>query len=217
MFARGLVQRLGASPVGKSTRQVGPYTLPWDRGDDEDVAEMAARVGLGDQPPDAVVSTTDIRIGTSGAERALGRWVGRQRRLKDISKFSVRELRERMKRIIQQIRVRGGSRRLFLALTVHQAKNQEFDNVIVLWPYEIAGGYEKERRLLYNAVTRARRRAIVIVQNNTSRRDRLTEPPFVAATIGVEQPAAGSSRAAPAAKHDIARPSRIRVSGADPE
>ena len=39
-------------------------------------------------------------------------------------------------------------------MTVHQAKNREFDSVIILWPYEVAGTADRQRRLLYNAVTR---------------------------------------------------------------
>lgn len=60
-------------------------------------------------------------------------------------------------------------------MTIHQAKNREFDSVIVLWPYEVAGGADRQRRLLYNAVTRAKRQAVVIVQNP----ERMQQPPFV--------------------------------------
>ena len=59
-------------------------------------------------------------------------------------------------------------------MTVHQAKNREFDSVIVLWPYEVSA--TRQRRLLYNAITRAKRQAVVIVQNP----DRINQPPFVA-------------------------------------
>ena len=54
-------------------------------------------------------------------------------------------------------------------MTVHGAKNREFDYVFVLWPFEIAGNDEYRRRLLYNAVTRARNDAVVIVQGGESR------------------------------------------------
>ncbi|MHB8765773.1 MAG: ATP-binding domain-containing protein, partial [Deferrisomatales bacterium] len=47
----------------------------------------------------------------------------------------------------------------------HQAKNREFESVIVLWPLKLVGSLERKRRLLYNAVTRARGRAVVIVQD----------------------------------------------------
>ena len=61
-------------------------------------------------------------------------------------------------------------------MTIHQAKNREFHSVIVLWPYEVAGTIERQRRLLYNAITRARCRVLVVVQNP----DRLRRPPFMA-------------------------------------
>src|SRR5690606_7341670 len=41
--------------------------------------------------------------------------------------------------------------------TIHGAKNREFDNVIVLWPYNAPSDLMQKRKLLYNAVTRAKR------------------------------------------------------------
>jgi superfamily I DNA/RNA helicase len=61
-------------------------------------------------------------------------------------------------------------------MTIHQAKNREFDSVVVLWPYQASGSDERLRRLLYNAVTRAKKRVLVVVQNP----DRLGKAPFVA-------------------------------------
>ena len=49
-------------------------------------------------------------------------------------------------------------------MTIHQAKNREFESVIILWPLKLGGQLEQKRRLPYNAVTRARGRAVVIVQ-----------------------------------------------------
>ena len=60
-------------------------------------------------------------------------------------------------------------------MTIHQAKNREFDRVIVLWPYEVSGNDERKRRLAYNAITRARHEAYIIVQGE----DRLNKSPFV--------------------------------------
>jgi len=53
-----------------------------------------------------------------------------------------------------------------LAMTIHAAKNQEFENVIVLWPYQRAPDPLLQRKLLYNAVTRAKRRAVILVQGS---------------------------------------------------
>lgn len=60
-------------------------------------------------------------------------------------------------------------------MTVHQAKNREFDGVVVLWGFKISGDAEQKRRLLYNAVTRARSWCEVIVQSSKL----LQQPPFV--------------------------------------
>lgn len=48
--------------------------------------------------------------------------------------------------------------------TVHGAKNREFENVFVLWNPNIVGNWsgEEQRRLLYNAVTRAKQNCIVL-------------------------------------------------------
>lgn len=51
--------------------------------------------------------------------------------------------------------------------TIHAAKNREFDTVIILWPYEVSGNTLYKRKLLYNAITRAKTNAIIIVQNKT--------------------------------------------------
>jgi superfamily I DNA/RNA helicase len=57
--------------------------------------------------------------------------------------------------------------------TIHGAKNREFDSVIVLWPYEVAGDILYKRKLLYNAITRAKKSAIVIVQHDNMDIDEL--------------------------------------------
>ena len=64
-----------------------------------------------------------------------------------------------------------------LAMTVQQAKNREFDGVIVLWPYNVPAQEEHRRRVLYNAITRAKNWCVVIVQAN-GKKDRLQESPF---------------------------------------
>lgn len=50
----------------------------------------------------------------------------------------------------------------FEVTTVHGAKNREFDNVFVFWGYRLPPP-ETRRKLLYNAVTRAKRRCILLV------------------------------------------------------
>jgi len=60
---------------------------------------------------------------------------------------------------------RGENRARIIFTTIHGAKNREFDNVIVLWPYNVQSDLLQKRKLLYNAITRAKRNVVVIVQH----------------------------------------------------
>ncbi len=82
-----------------------------------------------------------------------------------ISKEEFSELISRQK---HQLKVFGISRSepKKIALTVHQAKNREFDYVIILWSYKNQGGDLYSRKVLYNAVTRAKKDAVIIIQFN---------------------------------------------------
>jgi hypothetical protein len=53
--------------------------------------------------------------------------------------------------------------------TVHGAKNREFDNAIILWPYTVPSDAEQKRRLLYNAITRAKSNCMILVRGNKQR------------------------------------------------
>ena len=59
-------------------------------------------------------------------------------------------------------------------MTVHAAKNREFDLVLALWPAAIGGDEIQKRRLLYNAITRAKGQCLVLVQSTRA----MVAPPF---------------------------------------
>jgi superfamily I DNA and RNA helicase len=63
-------------------------------------------------------------------------------------------------------------------MTINQAKNREFEGVIVLWPFAVGGDLESQRRRLYNALTRAKKWAVVIVQDAPQKVSRLSASPF---------------------------------------
>lgn len=63
---------------------------------------------------------------------------------------------------------RRENRAKIIFTTIHGAKNREFDNVIVLWPYNVPNDLLQKRKLLYNAITRAKRNVIVIVQHKSN-------------------------------------------------
>lgn len=70
--------------------------------------------------------------------------------------------------------------------TIHGAKNREFDNVIVLWPYNAPSDIIQKRKLLYNAITRARRNVVVIVQSKSGKLDDLAKDNLFGLIIDVE-------------------------------
>ncbi|MCG6111065.1 MAG: ATP-binding domain-containing protein [Paracoccus sp.] len=59
-------------------------------------------------------------------------------------------------------------------MSIHGAKNREFDRIIVFWPQSATGSDEHKRRLLYNAMTRAKSHCTVIVLGQ----ERLNSAPF---------------------------------------
>ena len=79
-------------------------------------------------------------------------------------------------------------------MTIHQAKNGEFPVVIALWPFRVVGDAVLARRWLYNAITRAKRRAIVIVEDPLKKR--LNQPPFAYTSPVAAAPAAREAASA---------------------
>lgn len=137
-------------------------------------------------PPDAVISP----IGRHVADNV--RHFCRLRGMKSIPEQFVRAFVERT---VHAQRAYAHTSPNRLVITVHAAKNREFDNVFVLWnPYTLGHwSIEQQRRLLYNAVTRARRNCVVLVQGSEAsvKADpvlRLLGPPRPAFETKVRQP-----------------------------
>tara|TARA_R100000687_G_C6445847_1_gene162796 strand:- start:74 stop:1348 length:1275 start_codon:yes stop_codon:yes gene_type:complete len=107
----------------------------------------------------------------------LDHWLEKMSRCSDRKEFSKDEITMRIRKSFAQRKRRDQVThdKKIRAMTVHGAKNREFDNVIVLWPAAVSGySDDQKRRLLYNAVTRAKKRCLVIVQ---SKRE-LNQAPF---------------------------------------
>ncbi|MCC6383299.1 MAG: ATP-binding domain-containing protein [Dehalococcoidia bacterium] len=174
-FVRTVLTRIAEKSLGKQVR-VGPYQIPWEDGSDVVAEELVAALGL---PEDraALVDLDDLRSVAAGRVQAtLMKWADRWRSLTGVSRLTSGELRGQIQRLVHHQRVHGAvARRRLSAMTVHAAKNREFDAVAVLWPYEATTDQDRARRLLYNAITRARVAAVVIVPNEK----RLELPPFV--------------------------------------
>jgi UvrD-like helicase C-terminal domain/AAA domain len=175
-FASTVVSRVGSGPLGQ--QQNGPYHIQWEQSDEDAAGQEVANLNL---PDNGDVNATLAALGAADAHPALHMcrdWVLRNRSLTGQTVFQPALVREQLVACFRRYRrfARSDSVRI-KAMTVHQAKNREFEGVIVLWPYTVAGSAEQQRRLLYNAVTRAKRWCAVIVQNQSM----LHQPPFRAA------------------------------------
>ncbi len=179
-FVRDTIDRLTVNPIHLNAlnRDVGPFSIMWEPGMGEEEARIASAIELPDDE-DAVFRMCDLRfdsrlVGVSDVSEALRR----RRSLTGQTIYSVPDVRLQIKKVVQQsrsFRTRDDTR--LRAMTVHQAKNREFRGVIVLWPYEVGGSAGKQRRLLYNATTRAREWVLVLVQDPS--RKRVSAPPFM--------------------------------------
>lgn len=167
-FVDGLLSWVGANSARtkKSSATAGPWPVDWEAGDHELASELERALGI-PADPDARLGCGDL-AGAVGRLKAsdLGEWLLRLEYVAGKSEVTVRELHEEIGNIVRRRRAYGPvkQRRRF-ALTIHQAKNREFESVIALWPLALKGNSEQQRRLLYNAVTRARGRVIVVVED----------------------------------------------------
>ena len=157
-------------------QKAGPVPIKWENTADSVAETMIVALGIANGNREISASAIQAlprdRVATQ-----LNRWVEHQRRVLGRIEFRATEVRAQVKRAVQHVRSFGstsqGGRR---AMTIHQAKNREFQVVIVLWPFQVVGDVALARRWLYNAITRAKRRAIVIVQD--PKKKRLNAPPF---------------------------------------
>ena len=174
-FVKQVVERVCKEPPLGQKWKVGPFKLHWESVPDDQVNETCREIALPDED-DANICVEDLTLSGEGRSARVRSWLVRQRRLFGRTKFSAAEVRAVVKEVVQQGRVFSNrEERRLVALTIHQAKNREFDRVVALWPYEVSGNDERRRRLAYNAITRAKQEAFVVVQGES----RTRQSPFV--------------------------------------
>jgi hypothetical protein len=180
-FVRDVVERLTSKPIQPSgiSKPVGPFRIVWESNVIEAKSQITSRFANAAKGV-TLQQIQDVTSGDTGALSDLREWAERKCRMKGQMHFSADEISAAADRILQ-------SRRAFLptehpgvvrAMTISQAKNREFEGVIVLWPFAVGGGLESQRRRLYNALTRAQTWAIVIVQDDAKKASRLLGSPF---------------------------------------
>jgi hypothetical protein len=172
-FAKSVVARVGEGPCGR--QQNGPYSIHWEGADRDETQAIVEKLELAVNATAAETRAALHALPPSWPARAAIAWVENQIHAVGQAGFTRAEIETVISRNVAMRRQHGGgAAHLFTAMTVQQAKNREFDGVVVIWPYQLGGDVEHKRRLLYNAVTRAKRWCNVIVQGQTI----LTTAPF---------------------------------------
>lgn len=159
----------------KSGVTFGPYPHTWDRHDHEEADSLLAEIAL---PETASYADLRALLAHLTAHAPISQAISRMDRLRRAhghEAFTASQVTEFVRESVRN-RSRLGFRqqRGHRVMTIQRAKNQEFPNVIVLWPHTATGSAEDLRRLLYNGITRARNHCTVIVLGQ----NRLQVPPF---------------------------------------
>jgi len=177
-FAKQVVDWVSTKKAknGRNEQTSGPFPVIWESQDEDTADQLAKGLGVRDEPNIGCVDLA-ARLQAAG-EADLVDWVRHQRFVLGRETVECKLVEDAIKDSVRRRRAFGGAdnwRRR--AMTVHQAKNREFESVIVLWPLRMKSGAESQRRLLYNAITRAKKQALVLVED--PKKDRLKKPPFV--------------------------------------
>jgi superfamily I DNA/RNA helicase len=90
-------------------------------------------------------------------------------RLKGLKSIPRLLLEQHVDSLVHERRAYRDYNPLRAVMTVHGAKNREFDNVFVVWTYKLPPDKDQQRRLLYNAVTRAQNNCTILVWGSLAR------------------------------------------------
>ncbi len=151
--------------VNRTNQGAGPYTIEWEKSEARSTEDFIASMALEDSNDVPSLGASLVAAADPRIARAVTDWMDVQRRAQGKVTFSRHEVVRVIEQAFSQRRRQShGEGRRWSGMTVHGAKNREFDSVIVLWPAAVVGSDEQKRRLLYNAVTRARSRCLVLVQ-----------------------------------------------------
>ena len=165
-FATSVVARLALGPCGRHNN--GPYAIHWEGNDRDEAQAIIAGLDLASDAPAATACAGLRAMPRTGPVRATLAWVENQVHACGRANFTRAEIEVVVARQVSLQRQHGGgASHQLTAMTVQQAKNREFEGVVVIWPYQVGGDAEHKRRLLYNAITRAKRWCNVIVQSQS--------------------------------------------------
>ncbi|WP_245820602.1 ATP-binding domain-containing protein [Flavimaricola marinus] len=153
----------------------GPFSIAWEGGDSSIEQELAEKIGFPASASYDEVCAVLKEHSTQPMVKTVDRRVRRLHRVTGQSEFEKAQLDSFISDAVRTNTRLGFTKSAKIkAMSIHAAKNREFDRVIVLWPQSATGGDEHKRRLLYNAMTRAKSYCTIVVLGT----GRTTAAPF---------------------------------------
>ena len=153
--------------IKDGTKTFSPLPIQWEQSDREEPGLIASKFKFPQSGEGIDIIAALNSVTNSYTLKDIENWLAKRRRTTGQTTASKAELISQLHASYSRRRKFGQRRQSQLnAMTIHQAKNREFDNVVVIWPYAIPVDEDQRRRLLYNAVTRARHSCLVLVQDN---------------------------------------------------
>jgi DNA helicase IV len=157
-----------------TNRNSGPYSISWEKSDRESVEEILSSLKLPDQIDFDGATLLSRELTDRRLAEDLFQRLNLERRVLGSHAWTRSEVEYVVRQSFSLRRRRQNREFRWSAMSVHGAKNREFDSVVVLWPAAISGSADQKRRLLYNAITRAKDKCLILVQARAS----LSQPPF---------------------------------------
>ena len=180
----GVVEDLLRSLAEQSTKR-GHQPIKWRRQNASDAEEAGLYKALGVSSDHLDETGWDSQLAKTERHTTevmeLTRRFAHLRGLSTIPKYLVSSIAGR---VIHTARSRGPRSDRFVVTTIHGAKNCEYDNVIIIWSYQVPPGRELQSRLLYNAVTRAKKNCVVF----DTRQQKISLADEILALIGTPKP-----------------------------
>lgn len=163
-FVREVLERLHG--VVNEKYNLGRCPVRWTGSQNEQFEGLRQRLPTATIPIEQLRPVPNDPLLSEVFRQASGRY-----RLTGATEVSAGHLHEVAEQVLAGLHAHSGrsedtGRR---AMTIHSAKNREFENVVVLWPYQCPPHEILRRKLLYNAVTRAKRHALILVEGSESR------------------------------------------------
>lgn len=155
--------------INTVTEKQGPwphkaFPVSWEGGDNSIADELTAAIGFpASASYDEVCALLDNHLARPTV-KSVDRRVRRRHRVMGQTEFEKAQLESFISDAVRTNTRLGFKKSAKIkAVSIHGAKNREFDRVIVLWPQSATGSDEHKRRLLYNAMTRAKSHCTIIV------------------------------------------------------